>query len=846
MPRRLSTIASFTLATSFPSTLLALQQEPTDAGIVIIVDSLDRSAFRNLGELLQARIPGLHVARTGDGGMRWFMRGPSSIAESTPLVLIDDVPINVAGSAMRDLGTRPPILDEIDIEDVDRIEVLTGPATATRYGTGSGNGVIRILTFAPRAQRTSFRIATSASTLDENVTYPANATRAGIDTAGAVVRHCTLQMEANDLCTPTGPVTIRNVLASDSPFERAIGARASVTVASGSERLAWRGGATLDREGSTDGTLADQRVHLRGAGGFNVSPNADFTLRGHWMRGDADLPSLNEPSLLSQGLLARADTAWPGFVEPRVSPYHSTRYGVTGSGRWRPRPWLDTHLTGGGTRMVDENDLDYTLPGGGGFDPLDVDSRGERRRRDLSVRLDAAAQYRAGAMLQSTTVTLEHWVSKQEEEFARILTRNGMLVGGAAFAINQRTAIAAVGLTQHVNLVPGLEVVGGLRLEQVRVSDVRWDTPVSPRVSLTWDARRFVPSEIGRVRLRAALGDVPNVPQTTQILFLFPRPSEPEPPKAEVTRERELGIDATVLENRVGLSLAWYNKRTSNVGAIFLGGPSPNFARIEVLNRGIEGSLHARIFETSRLAWKAHARYAYNHNESKGGLGIAELGETGPGTPPFFLFPSPQWVLPGRPLGAQRLQPIISIRDLDGDGLLDDACYDDAGIVCEVVVSRNGGFQPAYPPTRASLETSFRVGAMTLSALVDHRSGHVKNNATMQGRCVRECQALYDPATSLRDQAEAMVATAIGPTVQDASFTKLREVSLRFDAPASWARALGATRLTVSLAGRNVATWSDYGGLDPETTSAPWIPLANFDNAANPLPRRFVIRAEMR
>ncbi|HJU67419.1 MAG TPA: TonB-dependent receptor [Gemmatimonadaceae bacterium] len=843
MPSRLWLIVGvFSLASSFPPELLALQQDLPGPRTVIVIDSLDRSAFRNVGELLQARVPGLHVARTGDGGMRWFMRGPASIAESTPMVLIDDMPINVAGSAMRDIGTRPPILDEIELEDVERIEVLSGPATAVGHGTGAGNGVIRIVSFAPRAQRTSFKVATSVSTLDENVTYPTNAARAGIDTAGALVRRCTLQMEANELCTPTGPLTFRNVLESDSPFERAFGARATATVASGTERVAWRGGGTFDRQGSTDGLVADQRVHLRGTGGIRIAPNADVTVRGHWMRGSADLRSLNEPSLLSQGLLAAADTVWPGFVEPRVSPYHSLRYGVTAAGRWSPRSGLEARLTSGGARMIDENDLDYTFVGPVSQQPVDVDSRGERRRRDVNVRLDAEAQYRWLGMHQSTTVTVEHRVWKQEEEFVRILTQNGAPLQAGGFAINQRTGIAGAGLIQRFNLGLGLQLAGGVRLDQVRVNDVRWDAPAFPHLSLSWDARRYVPDQVARVRLRAALGDVANVPQTTRIFFFFPIAGETDRPKAEVTRERELGVDAAILEDRVGLSLTWYKKRTSNVLALFLGGPTARYARIEVLNRGVEASLQARILETSRLTWKAHARYTHNHNESMSGLGIAELGEA-PGGPPFIF--APQWVLSGRPLGAHRIQPIVSIRDLDGDGRLDDPCFEDMA-PCEVVVRRNGGFKPAYPPTSASVETSFRFGALTLSALVDHRRGHVMSNGTMQRRCVRECQALYDPGTSLRDQAEAMVAPGTETTVEDATYTKLREVSLRVEAPPSWTQALGASRLSISLAGRNVATWTDYSGLDPETTSAPWAPLSNVDNAAVPLPRRFVIRAEIR
>jgi hypothetical protein len=177
--------------------------------------------------------------------------------------------------------------------------------------------------------------------------------------------------------------------------------------------------------------------------------------------------------------------------------------------------------------------------------------------------------------------------------------------------------------------------------------------------------------------------------------------------------------------------------------------------------------------------------------------------------------------------------------------LIDGGCFDDAA-PCEMVVRREAEFRPAYPPTSASLEMSIKSGALTMSALLDHRSGHVMNNATMQARCLRGCPALYDPSTSLRGQAEALLAfTSTGAMVHDASYTKLREISLRIETPAAWARALGGSRLGVSFAGRNVATWTDYSGLDPETTSAPWIPLVNIDDAATPLPRRFLVRIDL-
>lgn len=841
MPRhRQPLVSGLALVLVVGSPALGQQSEPDAPRFVITLDSLDRAAFANVGELLQARVPGLYVARTGDGAIRWFVRGPASESESLPMVLVDDARINVAGSAIRDIGTRPPLLDEIDIEDVERIEVWSGPATAIRYGPGSGNGVIRIVTFAPHAQQTSLRLTTTAAVLDVNETYPANAIRFGTDTAGNRVV-CMLVGEARNRCTPTGPPTIVNVLSSNPPFETATAARVAAAIASGTDRLAWRAGATFDHEGSATGTLASQRIHARGAGAFRPSRDADVRLGAHWMRGDADLPGLAEPTLLSQGLFARPDTVWPGYVQPVVSPYTAQRYGVTAQARWQARGWLDVRLTSGLERMADENDFDKTVSDGG-ISPLVIDARGERRRRDVTARLDVEARYDAIRVDHETALTLERAVAKHEEEFSESRTRDPDFSSYRAYWINQRIGIAGAGLTQRVHLGERAALLGALRVDQVRLGDVRWDTPVSPHLSLSWDVRPFVPRAFGGVRLRASLGDVANMPQTTGILFFFSQLGE-ERPKAEVTREREIGIDAKVAHDRIAASVTWYKKRTSNVTSLIVS-QALNRQRIEVLNRGIEAALHTRIVQTGQLTWDVRAQYAHNHNEvTRAYPTTLFLG----GTPGFGGGPggfSRQWIFAGQPLGAYHKLLIASIQDLDGDGLVDGSCGEPT--VCEIVVSSSSEFLPAYPPTTASLEMSFRFGAVTLSALLDHRRGHAMHNQIMEQRCIFRCQALYDPSTPFAEQAEAILAGGLTLTsVQDATYTKLREISLRLEMPASWARMLGGSRMHVSLAGRNVATWTDYGGLDPETTSLPWIPLANVDDAAPPLPRRFIARIEL-
>ena len=69
--------------------------------------------------------------------------------------------------------------------------------------------------------------------------------------------------------------------------------------------------------------------------------------------------------------------------------------------------------------------------------------------------------------------------------------------------------------------------------------------------------------------------------------------------------------------------------------------------------------------------------------------------------------------------------------------------------------------------------------------------------------------------------------------VEDGSYVKLRELSLRVEAPDEWLSRLGrlgAEGVALSLIGRNLFTWSDYSGYDPEVGS----PLRRVDDFAYP------------
>src|SRR5690606_13120440 len=82
--------------------------------------------------------------------------------------------------------------------------------------------------------------------------------------------------------------------------------------------------------------------------------------------------------------------------------------------------------------------------------------------------------------------------------------------------------------------------------------------------------------------------------------------------------------------------------------------------------------------------------------------------------------------------------------------------------------------------------------------------------------------------------------------LEDGSFVKLREVSLAYNVPATFAQRFGANSLTLEVAGRNLLTFTDYTGYDPETNMFGTATVArgtDFANYPNPRTFSFGVRA---
>ena len=80
------------------------------------------------------------------------------------------------------------------------------------------------------------------------------------------------------------------------------------------------------------------------------------------------------------------------------------------------------------------------------------------------------------------------------------------------------------------------------------------------------------------------------------------------------------------------------------------------------------------------------------------------------------------------------------------------------------------------------------------------------------------------------------------PCLEDGSFVKLRELSVAYTFDQAWVqRTLGMSTVDVRVSGRNLKTWTDYKGLDPETTvGGPYERVSGADYFNLPLTRSWV------
>jgi len=153
---------------------------------VVTAAEIEQSGATELVELFQGRVPGVTSftpsGANGAGG-HIRVRGVSSImGDQAPLIYIDGVPVDNGSSAGNRAGedvlAHPTVtnagagahvrLQEIPLDQIERIEVVKGSAATTMYGSEAINGVIQIFTKrgVPGDLRVTARVEQGVSTVN--------------------------------------------------------------------------------------------------------------------------------------------------------------------------------------------------------------------------------------------------------------------------------------------------------------------------------------------------------------------------------------------------------------------------------------------------------------------------------------------------------------------------------------------------------------------------------------------------------------------------------------------------------------------------------------------------------
>ncbi len=295
----------------------------------------------------------------------------------------------------------------------------------------------------------------------------------------------------------------------------------------------------------------------------------------------------------------------------------------------------------------------------------------------------------------------------------------------------------------------------------------------------------------------------------------------------ERSSEVEAGFDAGFLDDRLGLEFTYYNEHTRDAILLrqiapstgFTGSQWVNAGRID--NRGIEVSLRGTPYQSDNVRWDFGFNVSTDHNEvvSLGSVTSENFVQAGSYVKHQIGYPVGSWFsqrVVTATIGSDGTVAKSSMICDDGAGGTT-PCYDAAGslVAPEVFLGRN------IPKVDGGVNTTVTLfNRLQLYGQLDFKTGYTKLDGNERVRCFffALCRENYVPQDYDPVQIAEIQNGLVDVLIHNASFAKIREISATYTFPDDMASRIGARVLSLTLAGRNLATFTKYPGLEPEAT----------------------------
>lgn len=360
--------------------------------------------------------------------------------------------------------------------------------------------------------------------------------------------------------------------------------------------------------------------------------------------------------------------------------------------------------------------------------------------------------------------------------------------------------------------------------------------------------------------------------------------------------EWEVGTDLAFFDSRLALGVTYYDRKTED--AILqlpvpvttgFGNAYRNAAAID--NSGVEVTLDLNPVRMENFNWQINANWATNESCVKDLAGAEDFFLAG------FSVPYAAVVGPERddqgnitnchPFGVLFGDDFVRFgRGITVDGVNIDQAFPNAA--AGALYIGEDGF-PAYDPQfrvlgdpnpdwTAGIRSTFTVANnLTISGLLDISQGgqmwngtkgalaffgtseftepfHGEGETRVFGESYLEDNAVGGPGagTPVKLDQNWFIANLgsgfTGPSsqfVEDASFVKLRDISVAYTFDQPLVKRFGFNSLDLVVSGRNLRTWTDYTGIDPESNLTAQSTGRGIDYFNNPQTRSYVITVNL-
>ncbi len=833
------------------------QRNLANAVTTVSPENLNRAPTQTIESALQGKIPGALIQMNSGapgGGGQINLRGVTTInAGVDPLIVVDGMVVSndaippglnavTAAAAGGNASTQDNAVNrlaDLNPADIEKVEVLKGASAAAIYGAQAANGVIMVTTRRGVTGAPRFTITQRLGTV--GVSHLLQSRRFA-DSADAVAAfgHDSL---VGVLCpAATGCPYFDNERALYG--QHSLSYETDLTASGGSGSTNYFLSGLAKRDGGIAPNTGYDKQSLRANLDQTLSRRTRLTFNNQVVHSIADRGISNNDNTGTSTYLVLSGT--PSFVDlrPRSGAYPNNPFAASNPLQtfaflknredvWRvistasltldalatPRHRLQVTLTGGIDYFAQHNDI--LSPPILQFEPNDgqpgtiVLGKASDRRLNLtgsvihtlspaSGRFTATTS--AGFQLQDADINLTSALGRQFLQGQQNVDQ-----ASSINTIQKELPTRSLGVYAQEEVLAASErllFTLGIRGDRSSVNGNTDKFYLFPKGAVSY---RFTQPTgfLDELKVRGAIGQTGNAPlfgakfssDTTGTIFGLPgtfiSPIVGNPGvRPETNTEIEGGFDATLGREFANVNVTLYQKTITNllllpriplstgqVNRVINGG--------KLRNTGVEIGAAVSPVRTTETTWIVRATFFSNRSK------IVKL--------PVPTFQTGGF---GTGLGAFQIERGKSATQIVG--------FDSTGAIVKV--------GDANPDFQMSLSSDLAYRRWSLSFLWDWKHG---------GDVIDLTQLLYDAGLNSADwntTGQARFGEFLkGNTsayVQDASYLKLREVTLSYELPASVThRLFGDVRSArVSFSGRNLLRFTSYPGLDPE--------VSNFGNQA--------------